>query len=281
MTNRPFFIGLNRAMISLGPLGEGVACPHKCAFCYTQDGFSNYANFSVDDIVDFLKENRKDYDIIYISGDTDSFAPPRKQEGISLLETIAKKLDCDILFTTRAVFSAEELKRIYCVNQIQQSKGKLLIGCISITQFHSAEYLEPAPIPSAEQRIETLKQLKLQGLVSVLALRPFLPVVDKKDYDIILDNCKGFVDIVLGEGFYFVPQGEICKRVFPDGISAEVSVCITHGNKMAFDDNDKDWDIWNSAEYENYVRAKCDKMGVIFSMHSAQAIDIFKKQLTE
>ena len=162
-------------MISLGPLSDKAPCPHKCAFCYTQDGFSNYASLPIEQIINFLKTNSGKYKIIYISGDTDSFAPPRKQKGLELLDEVSKEFDIDILFTTRTVFNGEDLNKLETISKRQKNKGKLLFGCISITRYHSCEFLEPKPIPTPEERLKTLKALKNLGLVTVLAMRPFQP----------------------------------------------------------------------------------------------------------
>ena len=104
----PFYIDGNRAMVSLGPLTNNVYCCYRCAFCYVQDGFMSYANLDVSEIVDFLVKNREKYNIIYVSGDTDSFAPPRTKKGIELLNDIVKAVKCDITFTTRSIFSEDE-----------------------------------------------------------------------------------------------------------------------------------------------------------------------------
>jgi DNA repair photolyase len=64
------------------------------------------------DIVKYLKKHENEYDIVYISGDTDSFAPPRTSKGLALLQSIAENLDTDITFTTKAVFSEEHIEKI-------------------------------------------------------------------------------------------------------------------------------------------------------------------------
>ena len=101
-----------------------------------------------------------------------------------------------------------------------------------------------------------------------------------QDYLTILEKTKGFVDIALGEHFYFIRGGKICRRVFPNGIPSDEERNITCGNKMAFDSNDSDWNIWYSAEYERIVREKCAEYGIVFSMHSDDAIDKYKATQT-
>jgi len=101
----PFYLNNGRAMVSLGPLNKTRYCIYRCAWCYVLDGFISYAKLSVTDIINFLKTNRDNYKIIYVSGDTDSFAPPRTDEVLDLLYKIVTEVQCDLLFTTRTTFS--------------------------------------------------------------------------------------------------------------------------------------------------------------------------------
>lgn len=266
----------DRAMVSLGPLRDVKHCPYSCAFCYVQDDFQSYASLPEDQIIDFLKTNRNHYNIIYISGDTDSFAPPRTQQGLHLLLRISQDFDCDLLFTTRTTFNTDQIEIVKKVVRNQKKKNKRLYACISITRYSEGlAYLEPKPIPTPNDRIDTLRSLHEVGAITVLAMRPFIPVVPIADYLTILEKSKDFVDIALGEHFYFIRGGKICQRVFPDGIPDEMEKNITRGNKMSFDVNNSDWDIWYSAQYEQALRKKCEEYGIVFSMHSDEAIGAF------
>ena len=69
-------------MVSLGALNGQKNCPYSCAFCYMQDGFGKYPSVEISDIINFLAANKNKFNIIYISGDTDSFAPPRTEQGL-------------------------------------------------------------------------------------------------------------------------------------------------------------------------------------------------------
>ena len=103
------------------------------------------------------------------------------------------------------------------------------------------------------------------------------PVVDKEDYITILDKLYPFLDIALGECFYFIRDGHIQKRVFPNGINSDTEKDIIKNQKMYFDDNGALWDVWNSIEYDVFVRNYCQKRGIIFSMHSSDALEEYKK----
>ncbi len=273
----PFFIHNERAMISLGPLNEKVHCPFRCAFCYVQDEFGSYASLEIDKIVDFLKKHKGEYDIIYVSGDTDSFASPRTQKGLDLLHAIVTEVDCDVEFTSRTVFSDEEYRQFKVIIDIQKEKGYRFYAGVSITRYsEDTQYLEPHPIPSPDSRIEHIKIMKKLGAITMLGLRPFLPVVNIADYITILDKLYPDLDIALGECFYFIRDGKIQERVFLDGIPDWIEQDIVRNQIMDFDDNESLWDIWNSEKYERAVAAHCKKLGIIFSMHSAEAIEEYK-----
>ena len=280
---KPFFLNGERAMISLGPLTKTKHCPFGCAFCYVQDGFTKYDTLNDDDIINFLKQNKKNYNIIYVSGDTDSFAEPRTERALGLLYRISSELNCDLLFTTRATFNDKNHALIKKIIDKQHEKGKELFASISVTRYSDeTKYIEPDPIPSPDDRLNEIIKLKKLGATTILAMRPFLPVVDPNDYIKMLDKTKGFVDIALGEKFYFKAGSVVENRVFGN---SEIALNVEGGNfcleKMEFDLSDGDWICWNPEGYEKIVREHSEKLGVIFSLHSSDAIQEFKKCKTK
>ncbi len=130
-----FYIGNNRAMISLGPLNKLQYCPFKCKFCYVNNGFNSYNALTDEEILDFLMKSRQYYEIVYISGDTDSFAPPRTQRAIKLLEKILINIDVDVLFTTRTIFNNKDLTKLKEINEKFKQKNRNLYACISISRL--------------------------------------------------------------------------------------------------------------------------------------------------
>lgn len=275
----PFFLNGKRAMVSLGPFAEYQHCPFRCAFCYVQDDFRPYAKLDIDEIVSFLLNNRNKYDIIYVSGDTDSFAPPRSALGIELLYRIINNIQCDITFTTRSIFTESEYERLAEIINIQKESGYMFVSGSSITRYSgNTAYLEPSPIPSPDKRILHIKRMKEIGAVTMLGLRPFLPIVDVNDYLVILNKLISYLDIALGEGFFFIPNGNIQRRVFPEGIPQKVKENIIHNIKMDFDDNNSLWDVWKSDEYEQIVADFCRKNNIIFAMHSEEALNEYREK---
>jgi len=282
MYDKIFYIDNFRAMVSLGALNDKTSCPHQCAFCYMQDGFGEYPNAEIHDIVKFLVAHKGRFNMVYISGDTDSFAPPRTEQGLRLLSDIANALDCDITFTTRTIFKPEHIEIIRKVAELKKRQGKVLIAGISISHYSEKNrHIEPLPIPTPDERIKTLIDIKKAGVPTLLALRPFLPVVGIDEYLAILDKAAGYVDIVLGESFYFKESGsKPLERVF-GGAAPEGFLKGLERTKMPVDTSKGDWLVWNSPERERAVREKAQEIGAIFSMHSRDAIIEYKQRQSQ
>ena len=271
INNNEFFIDNNRAMISLGPLTEYKYCPYSCAFCYVKSGFNKYPNFNIDEIISYLKTNRKKYNIIYISGDTDSFAPPRTSKAIELLEKISKSIDVDITFTTRTVFKTEDIKRLKNISDYMKTKNYKLIASISISRLYSSEFIEPKPIPEPEERIELIKKLKENGIYTMLAVRPFLPIIDSKEYIEIIKRCKNYVDAVLGEIWYADEKliNDVCKSIDINKISFVDKI-------MDFDTNKKVWKCFEAQNIVKEVDKYCNHNNIKFYMRSYPAIEYIR-----
>ena len=271
INNNEFFIDNNRAMISLGPLTEYKYCPYSCAFCYVKSGFNKYPNFNIDEIISYLKTNRKKYNIIYISGDTDSFAPPRTSKAIELLEKISKSIDVDITFTTRTVFKNEDIKKLKNINDYMKMKNYKLIASISISRLNSSEFIEPKPIPKPEERIELIKRLKENGIYTMLAVRPFLPIIDSKEYIEIIKRCKNYVDAVLGEIWYADEEliNDVCKSIDIDKIPFVDKI-------MDFDTNKKVWKCFEAQNIVKEVDKYCNQNNIKFYMRSYPAIEYIR-----
>src|SRR5258706_9777095 len=121
--SNPFDVSDNRAMVSLGPLSPKKYCTYSCPFCYVRTDFLSYASMSIPEIISWLRNCQQPFDIIYVSGDTDSFAPPRTSRGIELLEELCE-FNVDLLFTTRFVFAPEHLERLFQIRKHLTNKKK-------------------------------------------------------------------------------------------------------------------------------------------------------------
>lgn len=267
-----FEIGDRRAMVSLGPLSPKRFCTYACEHCYVHAGFSQYPKLSIDGILDYLEDRRALYDIVYVSGDTDSFAKPRTAQGIELLRRLAF-LQCDVLFTTRAPLTSDEVHAISLISERVKKQGNLFIGCVSITRLTSAPHIEPKPIPSPKTRIDVLKRLHDAGILTVLAIRPFLPIIPPDEYALIVEKCSPFVDIVLGEAWYCDADGVLEGRVL--GKDIKLSDDFTE-KTMDFDKNGRIWKVYLGTEAERAVRKICGDLSIPFFMRSAPAVEYLR-----
>jgi DNA repair photolyase len=265
----PFDFRDGRVMVSLGPLTNKRYCTYRCPFCYVSANFKPYATMDIAAIVSWIKDiPENDYDVIYVSGDTDSFAPPRTEQGLALLRAISEIPGPDILFTTRALFSQGQIDELSNLREQLSLQQRRLFGCVSIAQW-SMPHLEPRPIASPLQRAAQLGRFKDAGLISVLAMRPFLPNVPREDYNHILESTVENVHVVLGEVWYADKEGFLESRVFrgeaPEGIEYSEST-------MPFDGNNATWRVYELPEIQRFAREWCEAHEIPFFMRSRPAI---------
>lgn len=265
----PFDIRDRRAMVSLGPLNETQYCTYMCPFCYVRAGFLSYRNLTITKILNWLEDHKSEFDIVYISGDTDSFAPPRTKTALELLEALLQ-LNKDVLFTTRAVLDEEDMNRLSDIAKMYNEKNLMLIGCVSITSW-TTKGIESANVPSPEKRVEELRKFKDVGIVPILAMRPFIPTVPISDYQLILEKTLGLVDVVLGESWYVDREGILEKRTLKNCKIESFTLC-----KMPFDDNDKIWKRYDGVDQETFCEEWCKQHNVLFFMRSLPAIKLLK-----
>lgn len=268
-----FYIGNNRAMISLGPLNKYKYCTFACKFCYVNNGFNSYSISTDEEIINFLIENRKDYKIVYISGDTDSFAPPRTQRAIELLEKILEFVNVDVLFTTRTVFDNCHLEKLKSINEKYKRKNKKLYVCISIPRLNSCAYIESKNTPTPQERINCIKNLYYNGIETILAMRPFLPVIQIFEYKELINCCKDYVKVVLGEGWY--ADDKMIKSICQEKV---IDNAIFLTKKMDFDNNIKEWKYYEPQKIIEEIEKYCEDLNIKFFMRSAPAIKYLKGQ---
>jgi len=261
-------------MISLGAFSKYRHCPYSCPFCYVQTDFLSYPNFKISEIIEWLNKQPIDsFDIIYVSGDTDSFAAPRTDQALLLLEKLLT-LGKDVLFTTRMVMDKSKLNRLSAIVENYRKESLKIFGCVSIAQ-HTVPHLEPAPIASPLERITQLHRFKELGLMSILTVRPFLPVVPLSDYEWILKESLNNVHAVLGEVWYTDCEGVLESKVLGVGKKLEKFSLA----KMPFDDNEKIWKVYHAENIQEFFRNWCLKAGLPFFMRSRPAIEWIRKNV--
>jgi DNA repair photolyase len=276
MWDSPYFIGLGRAMVSLGPISNNRYCPYQCRFCYVQGPFPKYASATVDEIIKWLIERRDQYNIIYVSGDTDSFAQPRTDEGLDLIEALLD-LKVDVLFTTRYVFRDTELERLRYITTQYLAQQLLLIGCISISQIHHPE-LEPAPIESPYRRIQLLHDMQGLGVVTALTIRPFIPSIPASEYSEIAAISSKYADVVLGGDLYLDSEGAVLQAIRATTESANLEASASCVGALDFSLSGDHWVTMTHPQAVVQVNAVCTAVGKPFFMRSAGAISWIRER---
>lgn len=265
-----YYIGDNRrAMVSLGPVKHRNYCTFSCPFCYVQGPFPRYQRTNEPaDVVTWLEQRKGQFDSIYVSGDTDSFAPPRTEKALELLEGLLS-LGCTVLFTTRHLFDVGQRVVLERVASDYAAAGVQLIGCISVSQLHHP-LLEPSPIASPEDRIEQLRWMRESGLVSILTIRPFIPGVPASEYAEIAQRGADAADLVLGGDWYVDPAGIILRRT-EQALGREIDSQSTE-QQLDFTGDGTTWHVHSHPAAQRAVGQVCREKGVPFFMRSDPAL---------
>lgn len=270
---RLFDIQGGRVMLSLGPLSDNKKCSYSCPFCYVGYGdFYSYESMSIQEIISWVRNQKDAFDIIYVSGDTDSFAPPRTENALQLLDALTE-FGVDLLFTTRYVFNDKQLDALSVVNAKQKKNNKLLVGCVSISQLNNPQ-LEPEPIPLVEDRICQLYRFKQIGVSAVLAMRPLLPTVPKKDYLRIIDLAKNNVDLILCSDWFTDLNGEIESKV----LLGNENNFFERIEVMDFYSCSDTWKIYEDYDLKKVIEKHCIDSGLAFFVRSQPAIQWLREK---
>ncbi|MDR2148246.1 MAG: hypothetical protein LBE91_17510 [Tannerella sp.] len=186
----------NRVFVSFG--GK---CSFRCLHCYTfSRNFQSEDFFSIESIINNLKRKNK-FDIIYVSGYKENFENPN--DGLDLVEALFSEFRCHILFTTRNIFNEAQVLRVSNLTKLMKESGKLLFACVSISAYESYKKIEPSnKIPNPEKRIEFVKQLYENDIITFLTLRPIYPdaFIPTKEYLKILEKSYKFCNAVIASG---------------------------------------------------------------------------------
>lgn len=248
----------------------GEKCALNCKFCYTfSSDFENYPKRNIYEIVKSLKEfPDQSYKTIYVSCDMESFI--NQSRATELIENLST-LNRSIHFTTRMNLTEATIGRLKKVNDYLMEKNLMLIPAISVSSFQNSIYFEPPPTPSPLERIETIKILHKNNFKVILALRPFLPIVNLNEYKEILDYTAEYVECILGGVFYFDQEGILENRLGIKISDYEIS-------SLDFIENSKLWKIYKGTREKDFIEQYCKQLNKNFFMSSTPAINWIKSK---
>ena len=271
-----FYVGDRRAMVSLGPLNGRSYCSYRCAFCYVNEKqFVRYDALTPDDVVSWLAARADDFDIVYVSGDTDSFARPRSAAGLLLLDRLGA-LGVDVLFTTRYVFTDAERDRLQGIAGDYAARSTRLIPCVSVAQLHHPD-LEPRPVPDPRLRLEQLAWMASIGLPAVLAVRPLIPAVPPSEYVEIVAAGGECCSAVLASDLYADDGGVIQMNVEKATCTPMVAIDQTR-ERLPFSRTSIPWRIVRHPEAESALQRYCQSKDLPFFMHSKAAVEYLRSR---
>ena len=201
----------------------GIGCPNACIYCYIGDmgfpvGTTTPYHLSPEELVYALAANRYFFPsrlgtFVAFGSVTEPFVNPLKEKTFSYMYGISQWLGNPIQFSTKMYLSNEDVKKLLEIEKISGSRISPLITIITIGLSH---ILEPKA-PSIDKRLETMRNLKSNGINPVLFLRPIIPGVTDLEMEEIMRkaNQNGAIGVVIGS--LRVTSG-ILKRLKSSGI---------------------------------------------------------------
>ena len=105
----------------------------------------------------------------------------------------------------------------------------------------------------------------------MLAVRPFLPIIDYKEYIEIIEKCNEYVDVVLGEIWY--ADEDLIKVICKD---IDISKISFIEKTMDFDINKKRFKCYEAKEVVEKIEDYCKNNHIKFYMRSYPAIEYIR-----
>lgn len=153
-------------------------------------------NFNQSSNVPYLTEKQKELlkklpdniTLIMIGCDTEFLQ--NKENAIEVLNFLSE-LKRDISLITKLPISDNFIDELVKINEIIKKNGNSLTLSISITSTKSSKILEPN-VPSPQKRIDTLKRSYEAGLITMVAIRPLIPIVSDDELEEIISETKEY-----------------------------------------------------------------------------------------
>lgn len=168
-----------------------LSCPLNCKYCFVKDlspQQKENVSYLSEKQFKLLKQLPKKVNLIMLGCDTEFFQSMK--DSLEILEKLSD-LNKDISVITKLSLPQDFIKKLKEIDVKLNKKGNFLIFSESIPCLESAKEWEPKA-PNPRDRVETLKKAYEENIKTLVAIRPLLPVVSKKEFGEIVDLTKNY-----------------------------------------------------------------------------------------
>lgn len=222
-----------------------IGCTHKCVYCYAEymKKFSNHKDEEWCSFLDVKEFDQIKFKNIYknknilISSVTDPYnGYEAKVKKTREILTSLIKFDSKIEILTKSPLVLRD------IDLLKQMKNNVTVGIsIAFSNDNLRKIFEPNA-PTIESRIETLRQLKKEGIKTYVFISPIFPHLT--NINEIIDLLKTDVDFFMFEnlnlrGSYKNKVLELIKKNYPKYLNDYVQIF-----------NKKDYKYWDTLLFE-------------------------------
>ena len=242
-------------------------CTFGCKHCYTFSlSQENKKIRTIKEILDDVKEQQ--FDIIYVSQKNENFSDANA--GLHLCEMAYERYNTDILIITRNILDDSALLRLYHLSEKMKKNNNKLIVAVSFVSLNKYEISERVDlVPSPNDRIRFLGELKQIGIPTFSLIRPLFPNEVIPIYDVLelIDRCKEYVNCIVSSELGV--NSDIEKRL---GIDFKQYYGFKSNEYLngAISDSLK---FLNLETEMSAIAQKCTQEGIKFFTHSMQAVN--------
>lgn len=171
-----------------------LICPLDCTYCFVdemnQEQERNVSYLSLEQIN--LLQNLPEYiKLIMLGCDTEFFQ--NKKDALDVLNKL-KGLGRDISVITKLPLNQETIESLALIAKEMEGNGNIFSFSVSLPCLSSESLQKYEPkVTTPEKRIETLKNVSMSGIPTMLAIRPLIPDIGNEEIEGIVEMTKDFV----------------------------------------------------------------------------------------
>ncbi|MEP7162331.1 MAG: radical SAM protein [Candidatus Moraniibacteriota bacterium] len=254
-----------------------LSCPLDCRYCFVDDLSTHEQQRGVSYLspeqLELLHNLPKEISLVMLGCDTEFFQ--NRKDALNILHEITE-LKKDVSVITKLALPTRFIGELKIIADTLERQGNIFSLSISLPCYASSELWEPVA-PAPERRIEVLRQAYLQGINTLVALRPLLPTLPNEelwhiieetkgstigyysgplylkelDQDLIPENIRGGLNIETLQP-HWMPEGNLFYKIERPGQMEFLQKIILEKNKLMFDGSaDANEFLRSHEEYRN------------------------------